>query len=107
MATFLLEKTIAFGRTTIEPLSTVYSKYPALGSGHVFTPFFRQKASLDIKKAIHPLHTFHSRRMDHCVEHDFIRLLEKVHRPSKYPETLRLQVAGKVFPGIPFFNKRE
>src|SRR4030066_1733280 len=41
------------------------------------------------------------------VEHHFIGLLEKVHRPPKYPKTLRLQVAVKVLLGIPFFKKRE
>ena len=34
-------------------------------------------------------------------------LLQKVHRPSKYPETLRLQVAIKVLQGIPFFKNTE
>jgi len=41
------------------------------------------------------------------VEHHSIGLLEKVHRPPKYPKTLRLQVALKIPLGIPFFNKRE
>src|SRR4030043_2274472 len=41
------------------------------------------------------------------VEHHFIGLLEKVHRPPKYPKTLRLQVAVKVLLGIPFFKNRE
>ena len=43
----------------------------------------------------------------HGVEHHFIGLLEKVHRPPKYPETLRLQVTIQVFPGIPFFKNME
>ena len=34
-------------------------------------------------------------------------LLQKVHRPSKYPETLRLQVVIKVIQGIPFFKNTE
>src|SRR4030042_6098791 len=41
------------------------------------------------------------------VEHHFIGLLEKVHRPPKYPKTLRLQVAFKVLLGIPFLKKRK
>ncbi len=38
------------------------------------------------------------------VDQHFIRLLEKVHRPPKYPEALRLQVAIQVLPGVPFFQ---
>ena len=41
------------------------------------------------------------------VEHHFTGLLEKVHRPPKYPETLLLQVAVKVLPCIPFFENAE
>ena len=41
------------------------------------------------------------------MEHHSIGLLEKVHRPPKYPKTLRLQVDFKVLLGIPFFQKRE
>ena len=41
------------------------------------------------------------------VERHFIGLLEKGHRPPKHPETLRLQVAVKVLPGIPFCKKTE
>jgi len=41
------------------------------------------------------------------VEHHFIALLEKVHRPPKYPKTIRLQVAIKLLPGIPFFKNAE
>jgi hypothetical protein len=47
------------------------------------------------------------RRLECGVEHHFIGLFEKVHRPPKYPETLRLQVAFKVLLGIPFFKKPE
>ena len=43
----------------------------------------------------------------HTVEYHFIGLLEEVHRPPKYPETLRLQVAIKVLPGLPFFKNTE
>jgi len=39
--------------------------------------------------------------------HPFIGLSEEVHHPPKYPETLRLQVAIKVLPGIPFFKNTE
>jgi hypothetical protein len=45
--------------------------------------------------------------MKKVVEHHSIGLLEKVHRPAKYPESLRLQVDFKVLPGIPFFQQRE
>jgi len=41
------------------------------------------------------------------VEHHFIGLLEKVHRPPKDFKTLRLQVVIKVLPGIPFFKNTE
>jgi len=54
-----------------------------------------------------PLHFLHSRRVENRVEHHSIWLLEKVHRSPKYPKTLRLQVAFKVLPGVPFFKKRE
>ncbi len=45
--------------------------------------------------------------MEALVEHHSIGLLEKVHRPPKYPKTIRLQVAFKVLLGIPFFQNRE
>ena len=45
--------------------------------------------------------------MENGVEHYSIGLFKKVHRPPKYPKTLRLQVALKIPLGIPFFNKRE
>jgi hypothetical protein len=54
-----------------------------------------------------PLNFVHSCRVETRVEHHFIGLLEKVHRPSNYPKTLRLHVALKVLLGIPLFNKRE
>jgi len=38
------------------------------------------------------------------VDYHFVGLLEKVHRPPKYLEALRLQVAIQVLPGIPFFK---
>jgi len=41
------------------------------------------------------------------VEHHSIGLFKKVHRPPKYPKTLRRQVAVEVFLGVPFFQKRE
>jgi hypothetical protein len=42
------------------------------------------------------------------VEHHYsIGLLEKIHRPPKYPKTIRIQVAVKVLLGIPFFQERE
>jgi hypothetical protein len=41
------------------------------------------------------------------VDQHFIGLLEKGHRPSKYPKTIRLQVGIKVLPGIPFFKNTE
>ena len=47
----------------------------------------------------------HPRRVENRMEHHFIGLLEKVHRPTKNPKTLRLQVAIKVFLGIPFLKK--
>ena len=37
----------------------------------------------------------------------FIGLLQKVHRPPKYPEAFRLQVAVKVLPGVPLFKNTE
>jgi len=45
----------------------------------------------------------------HCygVDYHFMGLLQNVHRPSKYPETIRLQVAIKVLQGIPFFKNTE
>jgi len=43
----------------------------------------------------------------HGVEHHFVALLEKVHRPPEYPKTLRLQVALKIPLGIPFFENTE
>ena len=43
----------------------------------------------------------------HTVEYHFIGLLEEVHCPPKYPETLRLQVAINILPGIPFFKNTE
>jgi hypothetical protein len=58
-------------------------------------------------KAIYPLNLPHPRRVENGVEQHFIGLLEKVHRPPKYPKTLRLHVAIRVLPGIPFFKKRE
>ena len=58
-------------------------------------------------KAIHSLHFLHSRRVETHVEHHSIGLFKKVHRPPKYPKTLRLQVTLKIPLGIPFFNKRE
>ncbi len=48
-----------------------------------------------------------SRRVEYGVEHHFIGLLEKVHRPPEYPKTPGLQVAHKVLLGIPFLKKTE
>jgi hypothetical protein len=45
--------------------------------------------------------------MENRMEPHSIGLFEKVHRPPKYPKTLRFQVTLKVLPSIPFFNKRE
>ena len=45
--------------------------------------------------------------MENGVEHHFIGLFEKVHRPSKHPKMLRLQVGRKVLLGIPFFKKND
>lgn len=45
--------------------------------------------------------------MKNRVEHHFIRFFEQVHRPPKYPETLRLKVSCEVFLGIPFFKKTD
>jgi len=41
------------------------------------------------------------------VDHHFIGLSEKSHRPPKYPKALRLQVAVKILSGIPFFKNTE
>jgi hypothetical protein len=41
------------------------------------------------------------------VEHPFIGLFEKVHRPPEHPKMVRLQVGHKVLPGIPFLKKKE
>jgi hypothetical protein len=38
------------------------------------------------------------------MDHHLIGFFEKAHRSPEYPEALRLQVAVKVFPGIPFFK---
>lgn len=48
-----------------------------------------------------------SRRVENSVKHHFIGFFEQVHRPPKYPEPLRLQVAHEVSLGIPFFKKTE
>ncbi len=64
------------------------------------------RASILIR-AIDPLNLLHSRRVENGVEYHFIGLLEKVHRPPKYPKTLRLQVALKVLLSIPFLKKTE
>jgi hypothetical protein len=41
------------------------------------------------------------------VGHNFVGLLEKVHRPAKYTKPIGLQMAVQVFPGIPFFEDME
>ena len=41
------------------------------------------------------------------MDHHLIGFFEKAHRSPEYPEALRLQVAVKVFPGIPFFKNTE
>jgi len=45
--------------------------------------------------------------VENGVEHPFIGLLEKVHRPPDHLKMLRLQVSHKVLLGIPFFKKKE
>jgi len=58
------------------------------------------------KQSIH-LNLLHSYRVENGVEHHFIGLFEKVHRTPEYPKALRLQVAFKILPGIPFLKKKE
>jgi len=53
------------------------------------------------------INILHPRRMENVVERHFIGLLEKVHHPPEHPKIFRLQVGHKVFPGIPFFKKKE
>ena len=64
-----------------------------------------------IKKAAtiscHPLNLLHPLRVGNGVEHHFIGLSEKVHRPSQHLKMLRLPVGHKFFPAIPFFKKKE
>jgi hypothetical protein len=57
------------------------------------------------QKEIYQLNFLHSGRVENRVEHYFIGLLEKIHRPPKYPKTLRLEVVIKVLLGFPFLYK--
>ena len=59
------------------------------------------------QKVISPLNLLHSRRVQNGVEHHFVWLFEKVHCPSQYPKTPRLQVAHQVLLGVPFLKKKE
>jgi len=59
------------------------------------------------KKQFYLLNLLHPLRMKNGVEHHFIGLSEKVHRPPEHPKMLRLQVGHKVLLGIPFFKKKE
>ena len=61
----------------------------------------------DSQEAIYPLNLLHPLRVEIGVEHHFIGLFEKVHRPPDHPKMLRLQVGHKVLLGIPFFKKKE
>jgi hypothetical protein len=45
--------------------------------------------------------------MKNGVEHSFIGLTEKVHRPPKHPKMVRLQVVHQVLLCIPFFKKKD
>lgn len=46
-------------------------------------------------------------RVEYGADLPFIGFFEKVHCPSEHLEKPRLRVYGKVFLGIPFFNKTE
>jgi len=51
------------------------------------------------------LSLFFSRR--YRMDYHFTGLFQEIHRPVKYSKALRLQVAVKLLPGIPFFKKAE
>jgi len=74
----------------------------------LFTPF-TSLANLVARSfsADPPLNLIHPRRVENGVEHPFIGLLEKVHRPPDHLKMLRLQVGHKVLLGTPFFKKKE
>ena len=61
---------------------------------------------LDGHLVLYLLHT-NPLRIKNGVEHPFIGLTEKVHRPPEHPKMPRLQVSHQVLKGIPFFKKKE